>query len=133
MSATVLLGPTPASAEAVSKDPIQPVAGTCKPPTGSPAIGIVEFHRVSNTVDLVVHLEGAVPSTAYDVTLIAPTSQGACTTLEGRQGPLFTDDKGIGNGAFKIALRQPKATRFLADISVSGKVGQNETPTVTLV
>jgi hypothetical protein len=133
MSAMVLLGPTPASAEAVSKEPIQPVAGFCKAPTGNPAIGTVEFHRVSNTVDLVVHLEGAIPSSAYDVTLIAPPSQGPCTTSVGRQGPLVTDDKGIANGTFKFALPQPKATRFLADVSVSGNPSRNETPTVTLI
>jgi hypothetical protein len=133
MSATVFLGPTPASADAVAKEPIQPVTGVCGTPTGSPAIGIVEFHRVKDTVDLNVHLEGGTPNTVYDVTLFPPPSRGSCTTSAGRRGPLVTDDKGIANGIFRFVLPQPKATLFLADVSPSGKGGQNETPRVTLI
>jgi hypothetical protein len=72
MSAMILLGPTPASAEGVAKELIQPVTGLCGVPTGNPATGTVELHRVSNTVDLVVHLDGARPDTVYDITLIRP-------------------------------------------------------------
>jgi hypothetical protein len=43
-----------------------------------------------------------------------------------------TNDKGVANGKFSFALPQPQATRFLADVSASGSIGQNETPTVTL-
>jgi hypothetical protein len=134
MSATVLLGPTPASADSVAKEPLQPVLGTCGALTKNPAIGVVDFRRVKDIVDVNVHLEGAKANAVYTVLLFEPKTLGCTTPLpsvEKKQTLLVTDAKGIGNGIFRF-LATGKDVGFLADVTNSDGV-TNETPFVTLI
>jgi hypothetical protein len=132
MSATVFLGPTPASAEGVTKQPILPTNKSCGGPTSNQAIGIAAFHRVGGTVDLGVHLDGAIPDTSYAVFLLAPLIN--CGVGLGRHD-LVTNDKGVADGNFKFAVARgfAQATVFIADIRNLGIGTINETLRVTLL
>ena len=96
-------------------------------------IGFVNFHRVSNTVSMNVHLKGARPHAMYNVFLFENAPK-FCHLIDGRLGTVRTNGEGVGNGHFKVMV-PANATKFFADPTVRPTpfiFPSNDTTTVTL-